>query len=283
VGARYDWDPFTFGEKDPDRRINILELLQALEIPLSKKIEDSEWRVEVAYYRDGEFEGTGHSHAKFLVVDGKEAIVSGFNIQDWYLGANGHDTAVHVSGTVATETQNVFDYLWTGAIGLCLPDDPAQSELATIDIETQCENYRVYPLDHAPIIRSWFKESGDDVPVFSLYRDSVIQDANTAILSGINAASDRLNLRQKIFTKDLLGFRLPFAQAIIDAINDQDVDVFLLAAADGRDQVTPDGKAVFGLGNSPGSMLAEYLMSLRRCPIASETSFMSSSMVIRIT
>ena len=190
-----------------DQRIFVLRDMDSLGIPL----DDQKWKVEVALYREGDSDVTGtglfgtHSHVKLMVVDGKIAIVSGYNMQNDYLVTERQDMGLQISGPIAVRALSVFDSLWYGAL--------------------RCDEYAWYHCSQESIVDDSAHNlttitpfvSGSD-NVFSLFRDKTDKSADNAIEAAINAAENNINIIQNRFMNSF--WNPPqYAEAILTALN----------------------------------------------------------------
>ena len=246
-----------------NRQADILTLLKEFNIPLYDVEPNTGaiWRVDVARIHSRVittryFNGK-HSHAKFLVVDGQEMIVSGFN----FSGSDRvgeHDVALHVRGPVVFEIREKFDRLWhspffSNAIGRCEPNvvdllndipDQGTQEGNRLAILDYCGGYTVSEAVHPPSSWAIYAQPEDD-QIFSLYRDNGEYTADNAHIAALEAATDEILIIQDRFstTKSHAHFdstffdpNLPFAYALKNAIvtnhnnDNSDFQVQLLVA-----------------------------------------------------
>ncbi len=180
-------------ESQPDQRENVLKELDKLDVP--DETPDHKWKVEVASYRESDTDPSYpyagiHSHAKILVVDGHELIVSGYNVQDSYLAENDPttDMGIQVSGPIAQNALNVFDKLWAESrlcSNLCNDTDTAPSR---------------DEISHLPEVTT-ISPSGS-VNVFSLYRDDSEKFADDAIEAALSAATQNVFLLENRYFED---------------------------------------------------------------------------------
>lgn len=103
-----------------DQRHIVLTELRNQQVPIYETISEGRiWKVEVAVYRKGMEAaapiGGNQSHVKLMVVDNKEMIVSGYNLQNGVFEKKVTDLGLRVSGPIAANGMMVFDSLWTGS------------------------------------------------------------------------------------------------------------------------------------------------------------------------
>lgn len=209
IGTPFPWeDIFQY------QHARILEDLSELQIPL----EDTNWKVEIALY-NAVTENT-YSHVKLMIVDGKIAISSGYNMQYVYLnGRDRRDMGVEVSGPIALDSLTVFDSLWSSAI-LC------ESIIDGECVESSVTLQR-HPRLNNPI------STGNDI-VFSLYRDDNDKFADNAIVAAINSANSQVNIMQNRFVNSFI-LPMPYARAILDVLkknNDEEFNVKLIVSGE---------------------------------------------------
>jgi len=169
-----------------DQRVTVLNMLYDLEIPLNGL--NGNWKVEVATYRNskplgGFIRPNTHSHVKILIVDGKEAIVSGYNFQDLYLDSSMKDAGIKISGPIVQASLLMFDGLWDNGRGLSCNDI------------VFCA-YTTTPLAHPQEVLSIQPATSDPVNVFSLFRNETVKTADDAIAQAIRASNTNVNLLQ---------------------------------------------------------------------------------------
>lgn len=277
--------------KTADQRLHILTMLKEGNIPLCNPAPDCEnWRIEVVYYKTGEWTHPTWSHVKLLVVDGEEAIVSGYNVSNWYQNGT-HDIGSHVFGPVSFSSMDTFANLWKHSesmSGLCEPG--VDDLLAINDIENECHEYTrslegFAENEFAPAVKS-VELLDDNHFVFPLYRNSNIKQADNAIADGIRAATVNVNIWQERFTQNRLGiFGTPlFIEAIDDVIRENHINnndtfrVNLLLPETGGLPTEDGGSAVWHnpvhFGNRQGvskmrSLLGEYLWEYFQVKLAS--------------
>lgn len=169
-----------------DQRETVLNTLDDLQIPLDGL--DGKWKLEVAADRNSKRDGgfvrpNYHSHVKILIVDGKDAIVSGYNLNDANIDIKLTDVGIRVSGPIVQDALQVFDQLWFQARGLTCP------------FNLFCE-YMVLPSEHVSEVKLIEPAVIDPVNVFSLYRDSYEKTADNIVAEVIRSATTNVNLLQ---------------------------------------------------------------------------------------
>ena len=213
-----------------DQRLYVMDDLDRLGI----EREDINWSVEVAAYRNAsqqqecglaEISGT-HSHVKMMIVDGKDMIASGYNMDYIYLQPPTtfpyHDMGVQISGPVAQHSLQVFDNLWKEAYRC----DEATANFDNCIVESRTET----TADHDPSIQVPVS-TGENI-VFSLFRDHEDKTADDAIAAAIRAANSEINVIQNRFMySNNNWYPLEYGRAILDALQKENsVDVNILAS-----------------------------------------------------
>jgi phosphatidylserine/phosphatidylglycerophosphate/cardiolipin synthase-like enzyme len=205
-----------FYDSAQDQRQRVMEDMAALQIPPT----DPKWQVEVAVYRNQTTET--HSHAKMMIVDGKEVIASGYNMQNSYLQDTRRDMGLHVSGPIAFHALKVFDGLW--------------EEASRCDnfVGFICTEWSVVDTGHDQGLSAPAPEGDDDA--FSLFRDDTDKTADNAIVAAINAASSNVNIMQNRFETGYWRVA-PFARAILDVLEKEEIPVRvkLILSSDSED------------------------------------------------
>ena len=214
---------------DIDYREHVLEILKEQNIPLHESLPNGEWIIQVARYQYGAFPNFIHSHVKLLVIDGVEAIVGGYNVNNWYAGGV-HDMGVHVSGPVAFESLEIFDSLWEDARGLCDPYEFV-SWVSITNIRNDCDEYDVSiaSLHHEPPAWATYSFPSDDAYVFPLTSGANLSyEGDEATTAAIENASASIDIIQQRVTRSTVGSLLgqpgdgfeplPPIQALINVI-----------------------------------------------------------------
>jgi phosphatidylserine/phosphatidylglycerophosphate/cardiolipin synthase-like enzyme len=199
---------------------------------------DLGWRLEVSNY-----EGAWpHSHAKILVVDGKEVVAAGFNMQYTHLppehpsgqGKGTVDLALQVTGPVAQDGQLAFDDLWLGSVQrhcsdlfpsrlpwrLTCRDNPATS-------------------DHVPEVMRYYLPGGEGTAL-SMLRTVAHDEADKQTIAALAAAKERIDIMHVQFSLPIicnLNYLLdvcdarhasPYVKSILDAVEENNAHVRLL-------------------------------------------------------
>jgi phosphatidylserine/phosphatidylglycerophosphate/cardiolipin synthase-like enzyme len=214
------------GYPQQDQRERVLQTLKQAGISLCEDFsgppsECDLWRVEVAYYKPIGFD---HSHVKSLVVDRNQAIVSGYNVNNWYSDGT-YDLGVRVSGPAAFSVARKFQQLWqeaqaAGKKGKC---KPGEDDILVIEI-SQCQTFVPGPAgilegEYAPPLTA-IKLLDVSDSIFTLYRDRHNKAADNAIGDGLRAATNHINVWQERMTLANFGMSgtLPFMNALADVI-----------------------------------------------------------------
>lgn len=235
-----------------DQRHNVLESLSDMGVPLEPA--NLPWKVEVATYRNSprflEYDPPNiHSHVKMLIVDGNNAIVSGYNVQDLYIDSAVTDLGIKISGPIVQDSLKVFDELWYEARGL----------RCKIGINCTYTIESLGQIPHALEIYSIQPDYINATNIFSLFRNHDTEKlADTVISDAMSASSTRINLLQHSFFEnypprdycinDICFFEnwepdswpargekgpFPYAQAVIEAAqNDVEIRMLLSASID---------------------------------------------------
>lgn len=169
-----------------DQKLTVLNSFGRLDIPFYGL--GDKWFVEVASYRDSRrflnySSPNKHSHVKILIVDGKTAIVSGYNLQNLYIDSTLQDVGVTVSGPIVQDSLKMFDHLWYN--GRCI-------------ILTICETDTL-PIEHVAEVQLIQSSTDNPINVFSLFRDSDVKTADNVIVKAISASNTNVNLLQNRF------------------------------------------------------------------------------------
>lgn len=200
-----------------DQRATVLNDLQRLGIPRTPP--DLNWTVEVASFRNP----FGiHSHVKTMIVDGKQVVVAGYNMQYTYFeDIPWHDVGIDIKGPIAQRALKVFDGLWVGANRCEVLNATADGCYEETTIQS--------PISHDPAVL--VPTITGNEPVFSLYRDHDDHTAENAVSAAINAASSEVNILQQRF--------VTYPTAVLNALENGNgqVQVNVLASGDWEDKV----------------------------------------------
>jgi phosphatidylserine/phosphatidylglycerophosphate/cardiolipin synthase-like enzyme len=218
----------------------IIDALNEIRAAGVEKMIDPEigWRLEVANYA-----GTyPHSHTKFLVVDGLSATAAGFNYGYLHFpvdhpsgkGYDLLDLALQVNGPVAQESISVYDDMWEGANQVHCDDFfPPEGQ----DWQDTCQEIKASS-EHLPeVLRTNLPPEGDSNS-FSLYRNSINQEADNVIANSLAAAEDTVKIMQANFSLEMICMinivfpdvctfenALPFMESIVEAVERDHVHV----------------------------------------------------------
>jgi hypothetical protein len=161
------------------------------------------WRLEVA-----NFPGTyPHSHTKFIVVDGREAVSAGFNYGYLHLpkdhpsgkGYDLLDLGLSVSGPIAQEAISVYDDMWAGSNQIhCEDFFPADGS----DWKDTCAEQKGVA-DHVPEVLQYYLPQGGE-NAFSLYRNSVFKEGDEFIAASIVAAKETIDMMEVNFSLEMI-------------------------------------------------------------------------------
>lgn len=158
------------------------------------------WRVEVA-----DFDGAmPHSHTKFMVVDGKSALVAGFNMEYKHyavdhpsgLGESKQDLGISVTGPVVQNTQRAFDDLWEGSVQTVCSDfyPPHGIWQLTCRQETAV-------VDHVPEVLKYYVPDADS-HIFSMYRSKNHDEADSIVGLSLGAAQNQVDAMHVMFSME---------------------------------------------------------------------------------
>jgi phosphatidylserine/phosphatidylglycerophosphate/cardiolipin synthase-like enzyme len=192
---------------------NVLENLRAAGVD---KMVDSElgWKVEVANY-EGVYP---HSHTKFMIIDGKTLVASGYNYGYLHFpfdhpsnkGGDLFDLGIVVSGPIAQQALITFDDYWQGAEQLFCPDlSPDPGFLWT----RECIRSEAQAI-HVPEVMKYFNPLVDQnlSNSFSLNRNIEYKESDDVILAVLESAQESLDILEVNFSLELI--------CALDALND---------------------------------------------------------------
>lgn len=188
---------------------------------------------------------TPHSHVKLLILDGRTALIGGYNVTSQHLppgmpdSQNTHDLALTVSGPAARQAAATFDDLWEHSRRV-----ECRLQRPTSGPEWYCPPDKI----NAASTHTWLTDS---MPVgsawaFPLYRRSGFENADSAIEQLLGAADTQLDLLQSQVSGTFgctltwgapSGCRfpqdaLPMWRAVLDAIEQRHIHVRLLIDED---------------------------------------------------
>jgi hypothetical protein len=192
LGSTYMYDPWDQRKKIWDK---LLEKL--LERGFDIYNLNPNFKLETGVYRESKLERFGdfippsiHGHVKMLVVDGRELIVAGYNVDPGYdsSGKPTTDMGLRVSGPIAQDALQTFDKLW------------AQARLCTSWIADLCTDLTTAPSEndiiHLPEVEEFVSYPAEGVNIFSLYRDDDEKEADNAVKAALRAATNNVRILQ---------------------------------------------------------------------------------------
>ncbi len=225
---------FTWGEQI----WNVLDVLQKAGLP---ELENPQlgWKVELANF-DGQ---NPHSHAKFLVIDGRMVTAAGFNYSYLHL-SEAHPSGLGVSlvdfgmafyGPVAQDAVADFDDLWSGAEKVVCPGmSPPRGKWARY-----C-TFRPVDEGHVPETLLYRPTTEDDV-AFSLLRTYNRPESDEALTALLRSAQETIDIFEVNFSLKaycVLGIimedfctvddSLPYMQALLDTMEKNGVHIRVL-------------------------------------------------------
>jgi phosphatidylserine/phosphatidylglycerophosphate/cardiolipin synthase-like enzyme len=150
------------------------------------------WRLEVANF-EGSFP---HSHTKLLVVDGKQAVSMGFNVEFKLMptdhpsgkGKGDTDLGLHIIGPVAQDSRRAFDDLWDGAVRRHCDDfDPAFQvwQLTCSDSAAS--------VDHVPEVMRYYDVDGDTTAL-SMFRNDAHDEADQGVYAIMDSVEESVDI-----------------------------------------------------------------------------------------
>ena len=163
---------------------------------------DIGWRVEVA-----DFDGAmPHSHTKFMVVDGKRALIAGFNMEYAHyaadhpsgLGADKQDLGILLSGPVVQNSHRTFDDLWEGSNQYTCSDFYP----SLIPWQVTCRK-GTGTADHVPEVLKYYLP-GANSTIFSLYRSKEHDEADRIVESSLGAAQNEVAAMHTMFAMEMV-------------------------------------------------------------------------------
>jgi len=190
------------------------------------------WKVEIA-----NFDGTWpHSHTKFVVVDGRKMMASGFNYGYLHFskkhpsgkGGDLEDIGIAISGPVAQMGLSVFDDIWNDANQMeCIDFVPEIFSLW----KRKCTSRKAV-VSHTPEVLKIYIPENAEAKAYSLYRNEVFKEADQVIYNLMNAANKTIDIYQVNFSMELIcdlsilmpdictfDNHLPFMDSILKAVD----------------------------------------------------------------
>jgi len=225
---------FTWGEQI----WNVMDVFQKAGLP---ELENPElgWKVELANF-DGQ---NPHSHAKFIVIDGRLVTAAGFNYSYLHLdksdpsglGISLVDFGMAFLGPVAQDAVADFDDLWSGTEKVVCPGmAPPRGNW-----ERYCQ-FEPVSVGHAPEVPLYHPVQQDDI-AFSLLRDYNRPESDKALESLILSAQDTIDIFEVNFSLKIycsLGVimddfcsmddSLPWMKAMVDVMDQNGVRIRVL-------------------------------------------------------
>jgi phosphatidylserine/phosphatidylglycerophosphate/cardiolipin synthase-like enzyme len=177
------------------------------------KMVDAEigWKVEIA-----NFEGTfPHSHTKFMIIDGRVAVASGYNYGYLHFpfdhpsnkGGDLFDLGIVLSGPIAQQVLVTYDDYWDGAEQVHCPNLPADPGY----FWTQSCTHTTAKATHVPEVMKYFMTDGS-ANAFSLNRNLNNKESDEVILEALSSAEETLDILEVNFSLELI--------CILDNLND---------------------------------------------------------------
>lgn len=164
--------------------------------------EDLGWRVEVANFAGS----LPHSHVKMMVIDGKTAVASGYNMSYEHFPANHpsgrggdrFDLGLQMTGPVVQDTHRVFDDLWNGAnqrscTDLSLPDGQWQDT---------CRESKATS-DHVPEVLKYYL-ADHEATAFSMYRTVAHAESDKLVETALASAQETIDAMHVNFTMPMI-------------------------------------------------------------------------------
>ena len=234
LGNYPELSTFTFG----DQVWNVMDVLQKAGLPELTNPEIG-WRVELANF-DGQ---NPHSHAKFLVVDGKQVMAAGFNYSYLHfnrdhpsgLGVSLVDFGLTMQGPVAQDALAAFDDLWSGSTLIRCPDlNPPKGNWAR-----HCSQ-DVAEATHPPEVLRYHPMPADDT-AFALLRTANRPESDRALEALIASTQERIDIFEVNFSLEVycvlgvlmedfcsMNDALPYMDALLRAMEERQVRVRVL-------------------------------------------------------
>lgn len=235
LGNYPEIDTFEWG----NQIFNVLDDLHASGV-YELENEEIGWRVEIV-----NFEGTWpHSHSKFLVIDGKELLIAGYNYSYLHLskshpsqkGLGMVDMGLHMTGPVAQSGMVAYDQLWDGATQINCPD---YAEELPLQWTFTCE-YSTAEVSHSERVSRFAVGEGEE-DSFALFRNDNFKEADIAIGKAYASAEESIDILHVNFSlqaicdvgivlKDACDYNnaLSWMEALMESIENEDVKVRIM-------------------------------------------------------
>ena len=161
------------------------------------------WNLQVADYKGA----WPHSHTKLLVVDGKTAIASGYNMtyehysEDHPSGRGGgrNDLGIQVTGPVAQDSVLAFDELWVGSDErTCTDFDPIHGVW-----QATCYDFKANG-QHVPEVMKYYIPESGDTTAFSMFRNVSRDESDWQVANALSAAETSIDTMQVNFTLEMV-------------------------------------------------------------------------------
>lgn len=178
------------------------------------KMVDSEigWKVEIA-----NFEGTfPHSHTKFMIVDGKRVIASGYNYGYLHFpfdhpsdkGGDLFDLGLILTGPISQQALATYDDYWEGAQQVHCPDLPPEPGWFW---EQSCVHSTAHATHVPEVMKFFLTESTTNA--FSLNRNIHYKESDNVISKVLSSAQKSLDIIEVNFSLELI--------CMLDNLNDK--------------------------------------------------------------
>lgn len=188
------------------------------------------WKVELANYTGS----LPHAHSKFMVVDGKTAVVSGFNysylhLEDLHphqqaLGMT--DMGIQMTGPVVQTVMAAYDDLWRNSERVICPGNPPSAAfLFRFFCTTEATDD-----SHVPEVLRFYPTEENVNSAFALHHTVAHLEADEALLAAIRAADEKIDLYQVNFS---LNTPCLVLSMVSDLCNNEDfAPLYMLALRD---------------------------------------------------
>jgi len=225
---------FTWGQQIWD----VLDVLKKAGLPELEN-PDLGWKVELANF-DGQ---NPHSHAKFIVIDGRIVTAAGFNYSYLHLskehpsglGVSLVDFGMAFAGPVAQDAVADYDDLWSGTEKVICPGMAPPNG----NWQRYCD-FRPVDTNHAPETRLYYPTRENDV-AFSLLRTWNRPESDKALEALILSSQKTIDIFEVNFSMEVycaLGFfikdfctmddALPYMDALMKVMEENGVHIRVL-------------------------------------------------------